>query len=301
MRDGHAVVLPKRHDMAFLSDAASGILTPEEVGELIVRPIQDESVAMRPEVATVVNTASPTFRIPVVDEDAAAAWVPEGNDIDLTDPTVTEEVVTPLKVAALVKVSSELAEDSSPEATEVVRASLARSVARKIDAAFFGNTVTNGPSGLLSLNDTQTVSAGSTLTNLDWAIAAKTALRKVGSTATSFVANADTVASIESLKTEANSNQPLLASTVGDATRAPGETVLGVPLVAVADGTSVADGLIWALDKAKVFVVLRRDVTLDVSSDYFFNSDSLAVRVTCRVGFGFPHHQAIARIGIGGS
>ncbi|BBY82952.1 phage major capsid protein [Mycolicibacterium pulveris] len=287
--------------MAFLSDAASGILTPEEVGDLIVRPIQDESVALRSEVATVVHTASRDFRIPVVDEDAAAAWVPEGTDIDLTDPTVTEEVVTPLKVAALVKVSTELAEDSSPEATAVVQASLARSVARKIDAAFFGNTVTNGPSGLQSLGGTQLVTAGSTFTNLDWAVEAKTRLRKVGSTATAFVAAADTVADIERLKTEADSNQPLLASTVGDATRAPADTVLGIPLVAVADGTNLPDGRIWALDKAKVFVVLRRDVTLDVSTDYFFGSDSLAVRVTCRVGFGFPHEDAIVKVGVGGS
>lgn len=285
--------------MAFLSDAASGILTPEEVGELIVRPIQDESVAMR--VATVVQTSSPTFRIPVVDTDAAAAWVPEGEDIDLTQPTVTEEVVTPLKVAALVKVSTELAEDSSPEATAVVQASLARSVARKIDAAFFGNTVTNGPSGLQSLSDTQLVTAGSTFTNLDWATEAKTRLRKVGSTATAFVANADTVASIETLKVEADSNQPLLASTVGDATKAAADTVLGVPLVAVADGTNLPDDLIWALDNRKVFVVLRRDVTLDVSRDFFFGSDSLAVRVTCRIGFGFPHEDAIVKVGVGGS
>lgn len=287
--------------MAFLSDAASGILTPEEVGELITRPIQDESVALRPEVATTVHTGSPDFRVPILDEDAAAAWVPEGNDIDLTDPTVTELIVTPRKLAGLVKISTELAEDSSPEATGVVQASLARSIARKIDAAFFGATVTHGPSGLQSLAGTQLVSAGSTFTNLDWAVEAKTRLRKVGSTATAFVAAADTVADLERLKSEANSNQPLLASRVGDATQSVADTVLGVPLVSVSDGTNLPDGRVWALDKAKVFVVLRRDVTLDVSTDYFFGSDSLAVRVTCRVGFGFPHPEAIARVGVGGS
>ncbi|UXA19821.1 phage major capsid protein [Mycobacterium sp. SMC-4] len=287
--------------MAFLSDAASGILTPEEVGELITRPIQDESVALRPEVATVVNTNARDFRIPIVDIDAAAAWVPEGFDIDLTDPVTRELVVRPLKVAALVKVSSELAQDSSPEATAVVQASLARSVARRIDSAFFGDSVTNGPSGLQSLADTQFVTAGSAFTNLDWAVEAKTKLRKVGSTATAFVAAADTVADIETLKTEANSNQPLLASTVGDATKAVADSVLGVPLVSVADGTNLPDGRVWAVDKAKVFVVIRRDVTLDVSTDYFFGSDSLAVRVTCRVGFGFPHQQAIVAVGVGGS
>jgi predicted phage gp36 major capsid-like protein len=60
--------------MAFLTSTSGASLTPTEIGEPIIRPITQESVARQ--VTTVVNT------------DAAAAWVPEGNDISLTDPTV---------------------------------------------------------------------------------------------------------------------------------------------------------------------------------------------------------------------
>jgi HK97 family phage major capsid protein len=81
---------------------------------------------------------------------------------------------------------------------------------------------------------------------------------------------------------------------------APG-TILRVPLVAVADTTAIVNNLVWCLDRSKVFVALRRDVTLDISRDFFFGSDSLAVRVTCRVGFGYPHHSAIVKVTASGS
>jgi HK97 family phage major capsid protein len=287
--------------MTFLESAAAGILTPEQVGELVIRPIQQASVAMA--VTTVVQTASPVFRIPIVDTDASAAWVPEGNDIVTNDALVDEEQVTPLKVAALVKISSELAEDSSPEAAGLVQDSLARSVARQIDAAFFANTTPNGPNGLLSLTDVQHVAAGS-FGNFDFATQAKTLLRKVGSTATSFVASADTVGTLSTVKSftgTITSNEPLLSATEGDVTQATPETILGVPLIAVADGTALADNIVWALSKPKVFCVFRRNVTFDISPHAFFGSDSIAVRVTCRVGFGYPHHAAIVKVTASGS
>lgn len=76
---------------------------------------------------------------------------------------------------------------------------------------------------------------------------------------------------------------------------------VGVPVIAVQDGTALTDNLIWAIDRRKVFAVVRRDVQLDVSPHYFFGSDSLAVRVTCRVGFGFADRNGIVKITAGGS
>jgi len=232
-------------------DAAAGILTPEQVGELIVRPITQQSVAMQ--ACTVVRSASHVYLFPIVDEDAASQWVPEAQEITLSDPTVTELQVTPLKVAALVRVSTELAEDSSPEATTVVQESLARSIARSIDKAFFAASTENGPDGLLSVPGVQVIDAGSAFSNFDWAVDAKTALRKAGAEPSSFVASAETVGTLSSIKiftgSDLSSNEPLLAATDGDVTQATPENVLGVPLIAVADGTALADNLIWGIDR----------------------------------------------------
>jgi len=98
--------------MSLLSAAAGGILLPEEVGPLILQPLRALSTAIR--ISTEVTTGSSKFRLPVVQLDAAANWLAEAADITETDPTIGEEVVTPLKVGALTKVSNELANDSSP-------------------------------------------------------------------------------------------------------------------------------------------------------------------------------------------
>ena len=109
---------------------------------LVVQPVERASVAFQ--VATVVRTDSHDFRIPVIESDCTAAWTAEGSDITPTDAGVDEVNVTPKKLAALSIISRELANDSSPAAQTVVGESIARDLARKIDSAFFGDTVSNG-------------------------------------------------------------------------------------------------------------------------------------------------------------
>ncbi|MEJ7742083.1 MAG: phage major capsid protein [Nocardioidaceae bacterium] len=65
--------------------------------------------------------------------DPTAAWVAEGDEIPISDPTLAELTVTPAKVAGLTIVSRELADDSDPAAAYVVGAGLARDIARRVD------------------------------------------------------------------------------------------------------------------------------------------------------------------------
>lgn len=124
-------------------------LLPNEISALIVHPVRQKSVALR--VASVVTTTSHEYRVPIVEGDAGAAWVAEGNEIVASDADFDELVVRPQKVAGLSIISRELAEDSAPSAQQLVGEGLAQSIAAKVDAAFFGDTVANGPSGLLSV------------------------------------------------------------------------------------------------------------------------------------------------------
>jgi hypothetical protein len=71
-----------------------------------------------------------------------------------TDADLDEVIVTPSKVAGLTVISRELAEDTTPEAAEVVGDGLARDIARRIDQAFFGNLAAPAPPGLGSLSTT---------------------------------------------------------------------------------------------------------------------------------------------------
>ncbi|MCB1288291.1 MAG: phage major capsid protein [Mycobacterium sp.] len=285
--------------MALNSQTGAGIIVPESVGPLIVDPLKAASTAIA--ISTNVSTSSPSFRIPIVAADPAGGWYAEGSDISLTDAEIAEINVVPKKMAVLSKISNELANDSSPAAAQVIGEGMSRSIARKLDAAFFGNTVANGPSGLLSLSDVSTV-AGGDLTDLDPFAEAISALEAIGCEATAFVASATDTLHLQTLKAfdgATQSNQPLLSPT-GDATSATKRQILGVPLYTVPDGV-VEDGTIWALDRSRSFVVMRQDVQLEVDRSVYFASDSVGIRAIIRVGFGFPTEPAICKITWGAS
>lgn len=285
--------------MSFLSSTAAGILKPEDVHALIVQPVQEASVAMR--TATVVLTDSAEFRFPIVTDDAEAAWYNEGEDIALTDPQVDELVARPKKIASLTKVSRELAEDSSPEATNLVGESVARDIAKKIDRAWFAASTPKGPSGLPSLIGSAGAVTGGSYANADAFAEAISLIEQVGGTPTAFVSNASTVLALSKLKKATGSNEPLLSPNLATgATQRIERQLLGVQLHTTPD-TVIDDDEVWAYDARRVFVVVRRDVDLAVDPSFFFGSDSLAVRCTMRVDFAFPHPASVVRIGPDGS
>lgn len=130
-------------------DSGARILRPEVVAALIVQPLALDSVAAT--VSTVIQTESHSTRFPVVKQDPTTAWTLESHEIDVSDASVDEINCVPSKLAGLTIISAELADDSNPAALEVVGAGLVRDLQTRLDAAFFGNTTTNGPSGLESL------------------------------------------------------------------------------------------------------------------------------------------------------
>lgn len=279
--------------MPLNSPGAAGIIRPEDVGDLVVKPVEKESVAMA--VSTVVHTESASFRIPIITSDSAAAWTPEGAEIEATMPGVDELDVIPKKLAALTIVSNELANDSSPEAQQVVGDSIARDIARKIDAAYFTDTTLNGPSGIESVAY-QLVSAGSAFTDLDPFSEAISKAETVGAQITAWVAHPVTLLALSRLKKlTAGSNEPLLQP---DPTLPTRRQILGIP---VHWSQYVDEGAVWGITAARAFVVVRQDVDLVVDESRYFERDSVGIRATLRVGFGFPHAQALVRVAAGGS
>jgi len=276
--------------MAMTRADANRAFLPEEVGRLIIQPVQRESLAFQ--TATDVPTSAGTFRIPIVAEDPSAAWVDEGEEITPSDASLDEEVVTPAKVAGLTVITRELAEDSSPAAAQLVGRGIARDIARKIDAAFFGDLADPAPTGLAGLTGVQEVDAGQEWTNLDPFAEAISKAEQVGATLTAFVANPADVLALAELKEQTGSNKPLLTP---DPTMPTRRMIQGVPLYV---SPAVDEGTVWGYDKAFVHVVRREDTTLAVDHSAFFTSDRVAVRATMRVGFGFPHKASIIKISL---
>ncbi len=261
-------------------------ISRHDVGPLLVQPVERASIAFL--TSTTVRTTGFDFRVPLVTADPTAAWVAEGQDIPLSDPALSEITVVPRKVAGLTVVSRELATDSSPAAANVVGDGLARDIARRVDAAWFGALAAPAPSGLGALSGIQT--AVGPYTNLDVFASAISKAEQVGAQVSVFVTDPVTALTLSQIKTGTGSNAPLLGQ---DATQAGERRVLGVPLLT---SPSVAAGVVWAYDRSRVWTVLREDVTLDVDSSRYFESDRVAVRATMRVGFAFGHPQSVVKI-----
>lgn len=280
--------------MSMTTANANSSFLPEQIGSLILRPIQTGSIALQ--VATLVNTAATEnkFRVPIVATDPSAAWTGEGAEITPSDGTLDEAVTKYYKLAGLTIISRELANDSSPAAAQIVGDGLARDIATRLDAAFFSSILSpaaNTPAGLGSIaaND---IDAGAAWTNVDAFTEALYAAQGVGATLNAFVANPADALLLARLKEATASNRDLLQP---DATAAGIRLIAGVPLLV---STAVEAGTVWGIPTAHTIVAMREDTTLDIDRSAYFSSDRVGIRAVLRVGWVFPHAAAIQKIAL---
>ncbi|WP_062385991.1 phage major capsid protein, partial [Demequina iriomotensis] len=265
-------------------------ISPDKITQLITIPVQNASVAAQ--VAQVIDTDATRTHIPLVTADPAAAWVAEGDEIGASAPTVDDIVVTPAKVAGLTIITNELAADTSPAAQGIVGDGLSRDIARKIDAAFFGSKGASlvQPAGLEDLTGVTDVDAGAAWANLDPFAEAISNAEGLGLTVDSFVANPADALILAKLKEAASSNRPLLGADPANPTK---RTLQGVKLYV---SPAVTVGTVWGVPQARVFMVRRKNVDLQVDRSAYFTSDRTAIRATMRVAFAFPHEAAIQKV-----
>ena len=281
--------------MASATTSTAAAWLPADYGQLLIATASKMSVALQ--TTTVVTTASNEFRIPTIDAEVAAAWYLENIDFTLSDAGFAEEVVRPRKLAGLSKLSSELVNDSTPDAAREVGLSVARSIATGTDAAFFGSAPGTGtpPKGLGAFADsavtTVTTAAGvTTWADLDPFTAAIFGVEAVGGSLTSFVANPADAEKLAKLKKQSGNIEPLLSP---DATSPTTRRLAGLPLFT---SSAVTVGTVYGLDISRVYTVMRSDATVEIDRSVYFGSDSVAVRGIARVAFGYPHAKSIARI-----
>jgi HK97 family phage major capsid protein len=275
--------------MAVTNASLQTAWTPEDYGKLVDLVIAEKSIAFQ--AGTVIATQNESIRFPMLKADPAVGWYAENTQISLTDPTTDELVVTPKAVKGLTQISNEAANDSNPAVAEQIGKGLGRNVAKKIDAAFFGNTVTNGPSGLLSLVGVNVVDTGTvTLVSLDAFHEAKAMALADGAELSVFILAPDVALTLSKAKQlTTGSNVGLLdANGVGD-----GVFLAGIPVLV---STDVAAGNAWGLDGSQVLVVQRTGTNVTRSTEAAFDYDATQVRATARVSFGFANPAGVVRL-----
>lgn len=265
-------------------------ISPDQIEQLVVQPVEAASVAIQ--AATVVTTEATRTKIPRVTSDPSASWVAEGDEIGTSDPTVDDITVTPEKLAGLVVISNEAAGDTSPAAAGMIGDGLARDIARKLDAAFFGSSPVGSvqPAGLEDLAGVTEVDAGTAWADLDPFAAALSNSEGHGVPVNAFIANPADALVLAQLKESASSIRPLLGA---DATMATRRVIQGVPLLV---SSAVTAGTVWGIPKVRAVVVRRTDVDLDVDTSAYFTSYRTAIRAIMRVGFGFTDPATIQKV-----
>lgn len=234
----------------------SSAILPPEFGALVQGPIEATSLAFNPAVATVIQTNTHELRIPILAADPIAAWTTEGAEIETSAPALAEVNLYFAKVAGLTSITREMANDSSPAAQSIAGDGLARDIARKIDAAFFGDLEAPAPSGLGSITPTK---VDGVLDSLDVFAEAIAAAKTQGASVTSFVVNPADALTVRKLKTATGAITPLLGP---DATTVTGSQVFGIPML---ESTDVPVGTAWAIDANAVTVGQRQGIELAVS------------------------------------
>lgn len=277
--------------MAIATTGTLVALTSQDATALFVKPVEGMALALNPAVSTIFRSREVETHIPVVLTDAGAAWTAEGDQIVASDADVDEIIVQPRKVAGITIVSNEAAADTSPQATSVVGDGLARSCAAKIDAAFFQQLAAPAPAGLASLTTMGTATAAKDFADGTDAFERAVAIAEgVGANITAFIAGPVDALSLATLREGSSGKRNLLQA---DPTRPTQRTISGRPLLV---SRFLAPGTIWAVDATRVISVVRQDADVQASKDAAFDRDSVAVRATMRVGWGFPHPEALVKI-----
>ncbi|WP_040164303.1 phage major capsid protein [Microbacterium gorillae] len=267
------------------------VLTGAAIAPLLIRPLQTESVAIA--ASTYMEIRDESISFPIITTDPSASWVAENEEIPMSEAAGASINIKPTKLAGLTHISNEIANDSNPTAAGIAGLALARDIAKKIDAAFFGPESANvvQQSGLESIPTGEfTHIDANPATSLEAWVDALAAAEAVGTEPSTWVTDPATAQALAKLKTGTGSNVFLLGQ---GAENGPSRQVLGVPLVV---SPYVLPGTVWGIPRDRSMIIMRERAEIAVDKSFRFGFDQTVIRAVCRVGFGFPHAAGIVKI-----
>jgi len=261
----------------------SGI-TPEAWQSYILEHLSAASVVLASG-ATRIDTAQKIVHVPKITADGSAEWYSELDEIAEDGPLGDELILTPKKVAELVRLSNEVIADSSPSVLDAVGTAMTRAVALTADRAILTGSDPKGPQGVYDQAGQQVTSAAITIDSL---IEAAGLIGGVGGTARAAYVNP---ADHTGLMREKDQNgRPLLTP---DFSGGPSSTVYGLTLWAT-NGIAAGTALVAAPEQ--IVVAVRSDPTVAVSTDAIFSADGAICRVVARIDAGVNDPSGLVSI-----
>ena len=243
--------------------------SPDVIGFMPQDVIGDALILKTSTVAGQAEGDDVSVRVPWYDADDSAAVTAEGDTIDEAEPTLAETVIDTAKVATLLRVSREQYRQSS--AAQLLSTGVQRAIITKSDDLYL-NSATD-PKGLLE----QTIIDSHGLDeSLDGLADLMAELQDNGAMPDVIVASPAAMGRLRKFKVGADFNASLLGA--GSQDMQP--SLFGVPLLV---NRAVPAGDLVVIDSTQIASVVG-SVELAVSDQYYFDSDSIAIRCTFRFG-----------------
>jgi len=273
-------------------NSLGGFLVPIEMERSIIT-LREERGALRRE-AMVVPMASDTLHMPRRSSGVTAYWTGELSEITPSDPKFDNVELTVKKLAALVRMSSEVNEDTVISLADFVTSEIAYAFADKEDLAGFLGDGTSTYGGIIGIKNA--LAAGSEYE----AIAGNTAFSTLDmadfesmigmlplyalQNAKWYISRAGWAASMQRLLDAAGGN------TIQNLMSGSGPMFLGFPVVwvQVMNSTLTAqtstEGLCYFGDlRQGVKLGSRRGMSIAMSTDRYFETDEIGIKATQRI------------------
>lgn len=238
-------------------------------------------------VAGVIEGDAPVLRVAYVTDDEADVTV-EGTTIDEANPGLAEVLVHTAKITQLVRLSQEQYRQTGT-AEELAR-SVQRAIVKKANSLFLAQTAPTAPAvapaaGLI--NVTGINDGGAIAGNLDGLVDLIAELEADGSNPTGIILDPLAWASLRKFKTGTASELTILGAGTNDAEK----RLLDLP-VSVSNAMPANSGIV--IDRAAVVSAVG-PVRVDTDQSVYFNSDSVALRATWRIGHNIVRPERIGK------
>jgi HK97 family phage major capsid protein len=233
-----------------------------------------------------VDGASLTIPRLTVDADAAA-WLDPGDEFPSDDVEGDSIKLTPKKLGLVTGLDVEAVEDSDTATLDVIGASLARGLAKKLDARIFSTAAADkGPAGLFPTFTAQAEAVS--VTSLMKAIA--TIQADGGVPDTIYVSPADWV-TLRLEPTETGGKLPMLGV---DVSTAGAKSLDGIAFRVC---PALATGKAIVAEARQIIVGIGPQMTVVASSEARFTSDVVLVKASIRADFKTNDSKGVRLVG----
>ena len=180
-------------------DADGGYLVPEEYEKQIVDGLKEANVVRS--LAKIITTHAER-KIPVAVGHSVATWTEENAAYTESNPTFGQKQIDAYKLTDLVRISTELLQDSGFELEPYIREEFVRAFGVAEEEAFCVGNGTNQPTGIFTVNggEVGVTAAGATAITVDELISLIYSLKSPYRRNAKFFMNDSTVALIRKLK-----------------------------------------------------------------------------------------------------